>query len=51
MKLMCPVTFGYNNLCYKEALLRYVLQGLSQDFHNKVSKLGFQEFRVSKIPD
>ena len=26
-------------------------QGLSQDFHNRVSKLGFQEFRVSKIPD
>ena len=25
--------------------------GLSQDFHNRVSKLGFQEFRVSKIPD
>ena len=26
-------------------------QGLSQDFHNRVSKLGFQEFRVSRIPD
>ena len=26
-------------------------QGLRQDFHNRVSKLGFQEFRVSKIPD
>ena len=25
-------------------------QGLSQDFHNRVFKLGFQEFRVSKIP-
>ena len=27
------------------------MQGLSQDFHNRVSKLGFQEFMVSKIPD
>ena len=26
-------------------------QGLSQDFHNRVSKLGFQELRVSKIHD
>ena len=26
-------------------------KGLSQDFHNRVSKLGFQEFRVYKIPD
>ena len=25
-------------------------QGLSQNFHNRVSKLRFQEFRVSKIP-
>ena len=24
-------------------------QGPSQDFHNRVSKLGFQESRVSKI--
>ena len=24
---------------------------LSQDFHGRVSKLGFQELRVSKIPD
>ena len=26
-------------------------QGLSQDFHRRVSKLRFQESRVSKIPD
>ena len=26
-------------------------QGLSQDFQNRVSKVGFQELRVSKIPD
>ena len=26
-------------------------QALSQDFHNRVSELGFQVFRVSKIPD
>ena len=25
-------------------------QGLSQDFHNRVSKMGFQEDRVSKPP-
>ena len=25
-------------------------QELSKDFHNRVSKLVFQEFRVSKIP-
>ena len=26
------------------------MQGLSQDFQNRVPKLGFQEFRVSKVP-
>ena len=26
-------------------------QGLSQDFHNRVSKLGFQELRMTKIPE
>ena len=35
----------------EEGISSLFIQGLSQDFHNRVFKLGFQEFRVSKIPD
>ena len=30
--------------------ISHMIQGLSQDFHNRVSKMAFQEDRVSKPP-
>ena len=41
---------GYITL-FCNVLCKSPTQGPIQDFHNRVSKLGFQEFRVSKIPD
>ena len=41
------VVWNFNNGSHAKLQVK----GLSQDFHNRVSKLGFHEFRVSKIPD
>ena len=35
----------------QKILISSPIQGLSQDFHNRVSKLGFQELKLYKIPD
>ena len=37
--------------CYQTMWVHTPDQGLSHDFHNRVSKLGFQELRLSKIHD
>ena len=41
----------YPRVQWNLANISFAQQGLRQDFHNMVSKLGFQEFRVSKIHD
>ena len=49
---VCSHLRGFAAFVYTQKvceMLQY--QGLSQDFHHRMSKLGFQELRVSKIPD